>query len=67
MIWVINYYFLEKVIEFIRKYYYKDIYLEGMFEDDLNFDVILLYNFWIDLFKLRYIKRIILVIVILIL
>ena len=58
--WVINHYSLEKATEFIRKYYHKDIHLEGTLEDDLNSDVTSPHNSWTDLFKPRYIKRIIL-------
>ncbi|MGZ9472745.1 MFS transporter, partial [Staphylococcus epidermidis] len=42
------------------KYYHKDIHLEGTLEDDLNSDVTSPHNSWTDLFKPRYIKRIIL-------
>lgn len=55
--WVINHYSLEKATEFIRKYYHKDIHLEGTLEDDLNSDVTSPHNSWTDLFKPRYIKE----------
>lgn len=58
--WVINHYSLEKATEFVRKYYHKDIHLEGTLEDDLSSDVTSPHNSWTDLFKPRYIKRIIL-------
>ena len=55
--WVINHYSLEKATEFIRKYYHKDIHLEGTLDDDLNSDVTSPHNSWTDLFKPRYIKE----------
>ena len=58
--WVINHYSLEKATEFVRKYYHKDIHLEGTLDDDLSSDVTSPQNSWTDLFKPRYIKRIIL-------
>ena len=55
--WAINHYSLEKATEFIRKYYHKDIHLEGTLDDDLSSDVTSPQNSWTDLFKPRYIKE----------